>query len=65
MNGNILYYSFMSGLYLSSLYKMFFFAGRRGVMGFELRTYTFSHSTRLIFVVGFFEIGSHGSICPG
>jgi hypothetical protein len=29
------------------------------VLGFELRTYTLSHSTNPIFVMGFFEIGSH------
>jgi hypothetical protein len=29
------------------------------VLGFELRAYTLSHSTSLIFVVGIFEIGSH------
>jgi hypothetical protein len=29
------------------------------VLGLELRTYTFSHSISPVFVVGFFEIGSH------
>jgi hypothetical protein len=33
----------------------FFFA----MLGFELRAYTLSHSTSSIFVIGFFEIGSH------
>jgi hypothetical protein len=28
-------------------------------MGFELRTYTLSHSTSHFFVMGFFKIGSH------
>jgi hypothetical protein len=28
------------------------------VLGFELRASTLSHSTSLIFVMGFFEIGS-------
>jgi hypothetical protein len=29
------------------------------VLGFELRAYTLSHSTSPVFVMGFFEIGSH------
>jgi hypothetical protein len=28
-------------------------------LGFELRTFTLSHSTSPFFVMGFFEIGSH------
>jgi hypothetical protein len=28
-------------------------------LGFELRVFTLSHSTSLIFCEGFFEIGSH------
>jgi hypothetical protein len=38
----------------------FFFS----VPGFELRAYTLNHSTAL-FCIGFFEIGSHGTICLG
>jgi hypothetical protein len=34
------------------------------VLGLELRAYTLSHSTSLFFVMGFFEIGSHITICP-
>jgi hypothetical protein len=30
-----------------------------GLLGFELRAYTLSHSTSSLFVMGFFEIGSH------
>jgi hypothetical protein len=29
------------------------------VLGLELRAFILSHSTSLIFVIGFFEIGSH------
>jgi hypothetical protein len=29
------------------------------VLGFELMTYTLSHSTSLYFVMGFFKVGSH------
>jgi hypothetical protein len=29
------------------------------VLGFELRAYTLSHSTSLLFVMGVFQIGSH------
>jgi hypothetical protein len=38
----------------NSLKRSFFVALR-----FELRTYTLNHSTSPIFVMGFFEIGSH------
>jgi hypothetical protein len=40
---------------IHSFHKLFFFA----VLGLELRAYTLSHSTSPIFVMGFFEIGSH------
>jgi hypothetical protein len=35
------------------------------VLEFELRAYTLSQSTSPFFVMGFFEIGSCGPICPG
>jgi hypothetical protein len=42
--------------------KVFFFFF--SVLGFELRAYTLSHSTRPFFVMGFFEIGS-SELLPG
>jgi hypothetical protein len=39
----------------------FFFA----ILVFELRVYNLSHSVSPFFVMGFFEIGSHGTVCPG
>jgi hypothetical protein len=44
-----------------ALVKNFFFGG----MGFELRTYTLSHSTSPIFVIDFFQGRVSQTICPG
>jgi hypothetical protein len=42
-------------------WNVLFFA----VLGLELRAYTLSHSTSPFLQRVFFEIGSHGTICPG